>query len=210
MNASEDLGDGAGSGEVASGLAAAPAIAKELTPMWVVGFVALLAIFPMVSWLRRRCAVSLLIALSAFASVGALISYGEPFLDMDRFFWSWADLSIGLVLDLIAVFYIFSAHHPCTYLLAVLTVGFVLADLLTEDKYAFNLSWHVTAYILLGLIPGQLNMSVDSVDYYYQRRRERVRERERPRHVLVPRDDAEDWDPDYPGLYIPRGTNYFQ
>jgi hypothetical protein len=201
MNASEVA---SGDYDVGSGAFAPPPspTPSDPTPQWVLAIVVILAILPIVSWSRRRCVVSFLIALSAFASVGALVSYNRQFLGMDRLYWSWADFSVGVALDLVAAFYLFSANHPCTYLLALLTVGLVLADGFTPDRYALNVAWHVTAYALLTVIPGQLPTSVDDPQYYYERRK-------RGRHVPVPQ--VEDWDPSYPGLYIPPGErNFFQ
>lgn len=211
MDAVGDLGSGDGSGEVV-------AVATSNTPLpsWLVALVAVVAVIAAASWLRRRWAVSLLILLWAFATVGNLSSMEETYLGMDNDYWRMVDYGIGLFVDLVALLYVFSAHSPCVYLLGVLTVILFVADAVATASVVLHVSWHVVAFVFLGLIPGQLPMSSDNPDYYYERRRQ-LREA-RAQHVPVPQSDDGDWQGQYwyghnggyPPLYIPRGENYFQ
>lgn len=205
LDVSGDYASGIGSGE-----SSAIAVAADAEPLsqWVVGLAVVLSIFPAVSWTRRRCAVSLLVAVWAFVSLANLASVGQSWMGIENRYWLWSDYGVGLVVDLVALLYVFAADHPCVYLFAVATVALFVADVATTGNQTLHVAWHVTAYMLLGLIPGQLPMSVDDPEFYYERRKRWRRES----RVPVPQYDPSprDGSPDYPGLYIPRGENYFQ
>lgn len=94
-------------------------------------------------------------------------------------------------------------NNPVVYAFAALTIVLFGFDAAMPGHVALHVAWHLVAYVLLTLIPGQLPVSVDDPDYYYERRRRWRQER----RVAVPPNDLGDWSPDYPGLYIPKGHN---
>lgn len=201
----EDVGDWA-SGESGSGVEVV--VAKAVVSQWVTIVLVVVALFPILSWTRRRCFVSLVIALLAFASTGNHMAGDGLFLGMDGTYWVRIDQGASVLLLALGFFYVCSIRHPGIYLLTLIAVCLFAANAYWPGYDALHLAWHAWAFILLGLIPGQLPMSVDDPDYYYAQRRQRRS------HVLLPREDPWD-DVDrggvYPGLFIPPGGgNYFQ
>ena len=209
-----DVGSGAGSGEF---LHVASTVAG-VVPAWAMGVATVCVVLPITSWMRRRCAVSMLIAVWAFVSLGNLASIGRSFLGMNNDYWRWVDYGVGVLVDLVAVLYACSTRSPCVILFGITTIALFAADLAYAPHIALEVAWHVAAYVLLTIIPGNLPLSPDAPDYYYRRRRERLADEERRRRearfVMLPREekwDSENPSVSYPSLFIPpRDRNYFQ
>ena len=197
---------------------------KEGHPQWVAALAVAVAILPFLSWCRRRRSISLLVALAALTSiathltetVGNYAAIQPSVLGMDATYWQWADRIVSWALAAIALLYACQVNSiglwavgGLALLLLVVCEATTLKSTNGDTYAAFQAAWHVVAFTFVALIPGMLPMSVDDPDYYYDRRR-RARV---PQHVPVtgPRlANDSDWDPDFPGMYIPRGENYFQ
>ena len=177
-----DVGSGTGSGE-----------AELLQPQWLSVMTLCVAVFPFLTWYRRRRSISLLVLLSVLVSVGNHTTETAGVHDaIEPHF-----------LGLISLIYACQINHPESgWLWLFGGFGLVLlgicdwTDLRKANGHVYEVVhavWHVIAYLFVGLVPGaygMLPLSVDDPNYYYEQRRQRKgRRRDRRWHVLVPRDE---------------------
>ena len=224
MNASESASGIASSAYTAGpegGVSLGDAASSSGHPQWWSVVTIAAAALPFLTWWGRRRVVSLLVLLSAIASignhmtevVGGYQAIDPLFLGMDADTWLWLDRAIAVLLGGLSILYACQADSAGLW--AFGAIGLVLLGICdlsdightNGDAYtAIHATWHVFAYAFVGLIPGQLPVSVDDPGAYF----ERQRRWQQMRQVPVPRGeyaDRADWsseDPEYPGLYIPR------
>ena len=150
--------------------------------------VAAVAVLPVLSWLRRRCAVSLAIVAWVFALFGLHMARAEAstastastaasvplYLSMPVSEWDLFATAVTLLIGVITGVYVFSLNNCCVTTMVLLAAGLWA---LSESTYArervlaisLRISAEQIALLVLTAIPGRLRLSVDS-DAFARRR----------------------------------------
>ena len=147
--------------------------------------VVVVAVLPVLSWLRRRCAVSLAIGAWVFALFGLHMARAEAsaastaapaplYLSMPAREWDLFATAATLLIGVLAGVYVFSLNNCCVTTMALLAAGLWV---LSESTYArervlaisLRISAEQIALLVLTAIPGRLRLSVDS-DAFARRR----------------------------------------